>query len=134
MLAELKKVRFPVETGLLLAFCIFLPLVEMPKNLAWLLYVGTWIANRARAREWGGRWDYWDILFALWIASGYLVAAFAGLQGHELGGAHEMARYVLLGWLSKRAHYSKKELIWLLGALVISTVIGLLHGSWRVAT
>ena len=134
MLAELKKVRFPVEMGLLLAFCIFLPLVEMPKNLAWLLYVATWIINRARARDWGGRWDLWDTLFALWIASGYLAAAFAGVHGRELGGAHEMTRYVLLGWLAKRAGYSGSELIWLLGALVISTAIGLVHGVWRVAT
>src|SRR5258706_7033473 len=134
MLAELRKVRFPVETGLLIAFCIFLPLVEMPKNLAWLLYVSAWLLNRARARDWGGRWDLWDTLFALWIASGYLVAAFAGLQGSELGGAHELARYALLGWLVKRAGYSGKELRWLLGALALSTVAGLAHGYWRLAT
>ena len=141
MLSELKKVRFPFETGLLLAFCIFLPLVEMPKNLAWLLYVGAWIANRARTkvgdakgRDWGGRWDGWDSLFALWIASGYLVSAFSGLQGSELGGAHELARYALLGWLVKRAGYSSREMRWLLGALVISTVAGLAHGYWRIAT
>jgi O-antigen ligase len=132
MLAELKKVRFPVETGLLLAFCIFLPLVEMPKNLAWLLYVGAWLINRVRSRDFGGRWDGWDTLFALWIASGYLVAAFAGLQGSELGGAHELARYALLGWLVKRAGYSAKEMYWILGALVASTVVGLAQGYWNI--
>lgn len=132
MLSELKKVRFPVETGLLLAFCIFLPLVEMPKNLAWLLYVVTWLANRARAGDWGGRWDRWDTLFALWIGSGYLVAAFSGLQGSEVGGAHELARYALLGWLVKRAGYTGQEMRWLLGALVLSTVLGLAHGYWRI--
>jgi O-antigen ligase len=134
MLAELRKVRFPVETGLLLAFCFFLPLVEMPKNLAWLLYVCAWIANRARARDWGGRWDVWDTLFALWIASGYLVAAFSGLQGSELGGAHELSRYALLGWLVKRAGYSGREIRWMMGALVLSTVLGLAHGYWRIVT
>lgn len=132
MLAELKKVRFPVETGFLLAFCIFLPLVEMPKNLAWLLYVVTWIVNRARARDWGGRWDYWDTLFALWIASGYLVAAFSGLKGSELGGAHELARYAILGWAVKRGGYGAKEIRWILGALVASAVGGLAYGHWRL--
>src|SRR5204863_9870172 len=78
--------------------------------------------------------DHWDTLFVLWVASGYLSSAFAGLQGRELGGAHEMARYVLLGWLAKRARYSERELFWLLGALVMSTAAGLVHGSWRVAT
>jgi O-antigen ligase len=132
MLAELKKVRFPVETGLLIAFCIFLPLVEAPKNLAWLLFVGAWAINRARARDWGGRWDYWDTLFALWIASGYLVAAFAGLRGSELGGAHELARYALLGWLVKRAGYAERELYWFYGALVASTVAGLAFAYWNL--
>jgi O-antigen ligase len=134
MLAELRKVRFPVETGLLIAFCVFLPLVEMPKNLAWLLYVCTWAANRVLAREWGGRWDYWDTLFALWIGSAYLAAAFAGLQGSELGGAHELARYALLGWLVKRAGYGARALTWLVGALVVSTLAGLAHGYWRIVT
>ncbi len=132
MLTELKKVRFPVETGLLIAFCIFLPLVEMPKNLAWLLYVGTWIANRVRVHDWGGRWDLWDSLFAFWIASGYLVAAFAGLHGSELGGAHELARYAILGWMVRRGRYRAQEIRWVLGALVASAVAGLAIGHWRL--
>ena len=132
MLAELKKVRFPVETGLLIAFCVFLPLVEAPKNLAWLCFVIAWPLNRLRARDFGGRWDMWDSLFALWIASGYLVAAFAGLQGTELGGAHELARYALLGWMVKRGGYSAREICWLLAALVASTLAGLAYGYWRL--
>lgn len=132
MLAELKRVRFPVETGLLLAFCIFLPLVEMPKNLAWLLYVCAWIVNRMRARDWGGRWDLWDSLFAAWVASGYLVAVFSGLRGSELGGAHELARYAVLGWMVKRGGYGAREIRWILGALVVSTVAGLAFGYWRL--
>ena len=132
MFAELKKVRFPVETGLLVALCIFLPLVEAPKNLAWLFYVGAWLLNRVRARDFGGPWDLWDSLFAAWIASGYAVAAFAGLHGSELGGAHELARYALLGWLVKRGGYSAREIRWVLGALVISLVVGLADGYWRI--
>ena len=42
MLADLKKMRFPVEIGLLLAFCIFLPLVEVWKNVALLAYLFAW--------------------------------------------------------------------------------------------
>jgi len=132
MLAELKKVRFPIETGLLIAFCVFLPLFEAPKNFAWLGYVAAWLLNRTRARDFGGRWNLWDTLFALWIASGYLVAAFSGLKGSELGGAHELARYALLGWMVKRGGYSGKEVRWMLGALVASTVAGLAYGYWRL--
>ncbi|MEK6245342.1 MAG: O-antigen ligase family protein [Pseudomonadota bacterium] len=136
MLAELKKVRFPVETGLLLAFCLFLPLLEVPKNFAWLGYIAAWLLNRSRAREFGAQflagWDGWDTLFAVWIASGYLVAAFAGLKGSELGGAHELARYAILGWMVKRGGYSEKEIRWVLGALVASSVAGLAYGYWRL--
>src|SRR5258706_935503 len=99
MLAELKKVRFPVETGLLLAFCIFLPLVEMPKNLAWLLYVCTWIMNRVRARTFGGDWQFWDTLIAVWIGSAYLAAAFAGLGGNAWAKTGDLAMQTLLLWL-----------------------------------
>ena len=136
MLAELKQVRFPFETGLLLAFCIFLPLFEAPKNFAWLGFVAAWLLNRSRAGELGAQfvagWDWWDTLFAFWIASGYLVAAFAGLNQSEVGGAHELARYAVLGWLVKRGGYSGKEIRWVLGALVASTVIGLAYGYWRL--
>lgn len=132
MLAELKKVRFPVETGLLLAFCVFLPLFEAPKNFAWLGYIGAWLLNRTRAHDFGGPWDLWDSLFAAWIVSGYLVAAFAGLKGSELGGAHELARYAVLGWMVTRGGYSGKEIRWVLGALVASTVAGLAYGYWRL--
>jgi O-antigen ligase len=132
MISELKKVRFPVETGLLIAFCVFLPLFEAPKNLAWLGYIGAWLLNRTRTRDFGGSWDGWDSLFAFWIASGYLVAAFSGLHGSELGGGHELARYALLGWLVKRGGYSEAEIRWLLAALVASTIAGLAYGYWRV--
>src|SRR5579859_6969310 len=75
------KVRFPIELGLLLILCFFLPIYEAPKNLAWIAYVLVWAINRIRSRDAGGPWDAWDTLTALWIASGYVVAAFAGLHG-----------------------------------------------------
>ena len=134
MWAELKQARYPVEIALLVALCIFLPLVEAPKNLAWLLYVGAWLLNRVRARNFGGPWDLWDSLFAGWIVSGYMVAAFAGLHGSEWGGAHELARYGLLGWLAKRGGYSARELRLFLGALVVSVVVGLAQGYLRLWT
>ena len=134
MFASLRSVRFPVETGLLLGLAFFLPLAEAPKNLLWLAYAATWLANRARAGDWGGRWDGWDTLIALWIASGFLVAAFAGLHKSEWQGAGDLLRYASLLWLVKRGGYAGRELKWLLGALVASTVIGLAIGYFRLWT
>src|SRR5205814_7189125 len=81
MLSRFKpSLRYPVEFSWLLGLVFFLPLFEAPKNLCWLGYVLAWLYNRARDRSWGGAWDRWDSLIAVWIASGYLSAAFAGVH------------------------------------------------------
>lgn len=136
MLAELRKARFPLETGLLVALCFFLPLLEAPKNIVWVAYVSCWLVNRVRAREfpgaWGGRWDVWDTLIAVWIISGFVVAAFAGLHGNEWRGTIDLVKYASVLWLVKRSRYSASEIQMVLGALIASTVIGLAVGHWRI--
>jgi len=132
MLAELKKVRFPVETGLLLAFCIFLPLVEAPKSLALVGYVVVWLVNRVRTRTVGREWRWSDTLALTWIASAYLAAAFAGLQGSAWDKTGDVAASALLFLMVSRAGYESRQLRWVLGALVLSTVAGLAFGYWRL--
>ncbi len=128
----MKSWRFPVETGLLVALAVFLPLLEVPKNAACVIYLTTWLWNRARERDFGGPWDTWDTLIAAWIASGYAVAAFAGLQDQEWRGANDLARYAIVLWLVKRAGYGESELRWVLGALVASALVTLCWGWWKV--
>ena len=135
MLAEWKATRFKVEVGLLLALCLFLPLLEAPKNLAWLAYAAAWLANRVRARDFGGRWDGWDTLFAAWIASGFVVAAatqFGEIRGGEWGGALDLLRYGSVAWLVKRGGYGARERRWMLGVLVLSTLAALAVGYVRL--
>lgn len=132
MLDELKKFRFPVETGLLIAFCIFLPLVEFWKALAWLAYVLVWLANRLRTGSIGNYWRWWDTLVVLWIGSAYLAAVFAGLGGGAWAKTGDLATHTLLLWLVMRAGYTERELRWVLGTLVASTVAGLVYGYWRM--
>ena len=134
MLAELKKVRYPIEIGLLLAFCIFLPLVEFWKAVAWLAYVLVWLVNRLRTRDFGGNWRMWDTLIVVWIGSAYLAAVFPGLGGNAWAKTGDLATQTLLLWLVMRAGYSERELRWVLGALVTSTVAGLVHGYWRIGS
>jgi O-antigen ligase len=130
MLAELKKVRYPVEIGLLLAFCIFLPLIEFWKAVAFLAYVLVWLVNRLRARNLGGEWQLWDTLIVAWVGSAYLAAAFAGLGGNAWAKTGDLATHTLLLWMVMRGGYTERELRWVLGALVTSTVAGLAHGYW----
>jgi O-antigen ligase len=118
-----------LEVGALVALSFFLPLYEAPKSIFWALYVLIWLANRIRARDFGGRWDAWDSLIAAWLASGFVVAAFAGIPGgDEWRGTVDLLRYGGVLWLAKRSRYTESELRRILLALLASTVIGLIMG------
>lgn len=112
----------------MLAFAFVLPLFEAPKNLFWVLYVGVWIANRWHGRRFGGPWDGWDTLIAVWIASGYVSALFAGIRHSEWMSAHDILRYASMLWLIRRAGYDEDTLRRLLAWLVIGTLAALLWG------
>jgi O-antigen ligase len=117
-----------VEIGFLLALCVFLPLYEAPKNIAWAGCVIVWLANRVRARDFGGRWDLWDTLIALWLVSGFVIAPFAALHGGEWRAALDIVRNGAVLWMLKRSRLNERELRAVLGALIASTVIGLVMG------
>lgn len=121
-----------VEVGLLIALCVFLPLFEAPKTLAWLAYVIAWGVNRSRSGDFGGPWKLWDSLFAAWMASGFVVALFAGLHGSEWRGPVDVLRYTSVAWLLMRSRYGDREMRWLLRALVLSALAGLVGGYWML--
>jgi O-antigen ligase len=132
MFAELKKVRFPVEVGLLLAICFFLPLLEFWKNLALVGYGVAWLVNRAKTRDFGGSWRTSDSIAALWIGGAYLSAAFAGLDGRAIAKTGDVLASALLFWMVARAGYPDRELRWVQGTLLISLLVGLVVGYWRM--
>jgi O-antigen ligase len=121
-----------IELGALIALALCLPLYEAPKTIAWLVYVVAWLANRARTRDFGGRWDLWDWLLTVWIGSGFVVAAFAGLHGSEWRGAMDLLRYGSALWLLKRSAYAGIEQRWLFRALLMSVAVGLAAAHWRL--
>lgn len=133
MLAFLREQRYPVEAALLLLLAASLPLFEAPKNLAWAGYAAAWLWNRAQARDFGGRWDAWDSLIAVWIASGYVVAAFAPVPLDEWKGANDLLRYGSILWMVKRGGYGERLLLWVAGAVVASTLASLALGWWMYA-
>ena len=126
----LRAERHPVEVFALLALAFVLPLVEAPKTIFAALFALAWVIGRVRERDWGGRWDVWDTMFALWFASGLAVATFAGIKYHEWGGASDLLRYVALGWLVKRGGYNGRTLVAVLVALVVGTACALVLGYW----
>jgi len=116
------------ELAALVALCLFLPLYEAPKNLAWAAYVLIWLANRLRARNFGGAWDAWDTLIALWIGSVFVVAPFAAVHRDEWRAGLDVVRYGVALWLLKRSDYVEYEWRWPLGALLASALVGLAIG------
>ena len=126
----LRAERHPVEVFALLALAFVLPLVEAPKSFFLGLYAISWIAYRVRDRDWGGRWDAWDTLFALWLGSGVAVAAFSGIKYQEWSGTSDLVRYVLLAWLVKRGGYNDRTWVAVLVAVVAGTACTLAVGYW----
>jgi len=93
----------------------------------------TWLYNRFRARDWGGPWDNWDSLIAIWIASAYVVAAFAGIHHDEWSAANDVLRYCSVLWLLKRSRLHERALLAILVTVVLSTLVGLVWGWWELS-
>ena len=117
-----------IEIGFLLALCVFLPLYEAPKSIAWAGYVVVWLANRARARDFGGKWDLWDTVIALWLVSGFVIAPFAAMHGGEWRAPLDIVRNATVLWMLKRSRLTEREMRAIVGALIASTVIGIIMG------
>lgn len=119
------------EAFFLLALIFFLPLLEAPKNLFWLLFVVFWLINHRHTWV-EQKWDHWDSLFLLWISSGYIVAIFSGLKGGEYAGAHDLLRYAIFGWFLKRSNYTESFIEKTLWMTLVSTLITLLFGFYEL--
>jgi O-antigen ligase len=121
-----------IEHGVLVVLAFVLPLFEAPKNILWVVFVAIWLLNRWRSRDFGGRWDHWDTLIALWIGSGFAVAAFAGIHGDEWHAALDIVRYATVLWMLKRSRYA--DTIWaaLISAILAGTIVGLAWGYYGV--
>ncbi|HUL90798.1 MAG TPA: O-antigen ligase family protein [Burkholderiales bacterium] len=121
-----------IERDLLLALAFVLPLFEAPKNILWVALLAVWLVNRWRAHAFGGRWDRWDTLIGAWIASGFVVAAFAGIHGDEWRAAADIARYGSVLWILKRSRYPGSTWSALIAAIVSGTVIALAWSYYGV--
>lgn len=122
--------RIPVEFYFLIGLVAALPLFEAPKNIFWALYALSWVITRAHRRNFGGVWDRWDTLLALWIGSAYLGALFAGQPNDEWDGANDVLRYASVLWMLKRSGYTPGELNLILRVTVGATLVALIWGLW----
>ena len=120
------------EVAILIAFVIALPLVEAPKNILWVIFVVTWFINRKATGDWGGKWDGWDTLFALWFGVYFVGTFFAGIHANEWRGLVDPLQYISLLWLIKRSNYQPKQYQQTIIAIGISVLIALGYGYWNL--
>ena len=123
-----------IERSTLIALAFVLPLFEAPKNLLWIVFIAIWLLNRWRKRDFGGRWDHWDSLIAMWVGSGLVVAAFAGIRDDEWYAAVDILRYASVLWGLKRSRYPDRTWLALIGAILAGTIVGLGWGYYDVLT
>lgn len=123
-----------LELFVLYAFAFVLPLFEAPKNLLWLAYAIVWVGNRLRSRSLGGPWSAWDTAILAWIASGYGVAAFAGIHNSEWLSAFDILRYGSVLWMLKRSGYKPAALSTLLLYITAGTLVALARGGYELWT
>jgi O-antigen ligase len=121
-----------LEHWALVGLAATLPLYEFPKGVFHLLYVFLWLGTRIRERDFGGPWDRWDTLIALWVASGYASIVFAGIAPYEWREGNDLARYASVLWCLKRSRYSEPVLRAVFYALAGGTLVTLLWGYYEI--
>jgi O-antigen ligase len=120
-----------LEHALLVALAAVLPLFESPKNLFWLLYLIVWLANRVRARDFGGPWDLWDTLIVTYLASVAAAIAFGAL-GAEWRALLDHVKFMSVLWVMKRSRYPERVLVAVVVALAAGTVAALALGYYFI--
>jgi O-antigen ligase len=109
-----------------------LPSLEAPKNIFLVFFVVVAVI-RQLANTQRLRWNSWDTIFLLILASAGLSTIFAGMPNHEeWKGYRVLITMISTGWLVSRSQYSDKELGFLFKVTVISTIPPLAFGLWQL--
>jgi len=106
-----------------------LPLVEAPKNLAWLAFVVLWLINSLRQRNFGSMPRVGSAALAGVFVS-TLVAIALGAEPRQWGELGNMVVYLVLGALLGRTRCSERQVGVLLAVALAATLAGVGLGLW----
>ncbi|HEX9277195.1 MAG TPA: O-antigen ligase family protein [Casimicrobiaceae bacterium] len=126
------------EFVLLACIAFALPMFEGAKNILWGLYALAWYVNRLRyGWSWemlGGRWDRWDTVLTVWLASAVVGAALAGMHHDEWRAFRDTLRMTSILWFLKRSGYGDAQWlrlhVTLQAAVTIATIWALAALAW----
>ena len=120
-----------LELILLSLMIISLPSLEAPKNIFLIFYVAVSSLRQIKSKAMRS-WGTWDWMFLTILGSALLSTIYAGMPGNgEWKGFRVLVTMISTGWLISRSNYSKKEIAWLFGLTVLSTIPPLLFGHWQ---
>lgn len=120
---------FRSEFVCLLVLAAALPLVEIPKNLAWLGLVLAWLFNSLRSGNFGRAAPAWNCAFAaLWLAPLISIAAAPWTRHWDELGNHTIL--LVTGALLVRTRVAARQRLALAGVLIAATLAGIGHGVW----
>jgi len=111
----------------LLGLMVCVPLFETPKTVFFILLIVAWLENGWRKSDWGGSWRVIDLIFFFWLVAAITVSINAKLNyEYSAGGFSDLFRYIAVGWVVSRSSFKAGEIINILRATTVATVVALI--------
>jgi len=121
-----------IEMVFLSLMILSLPSLEAPKNIFLIMFVITALFRRFRT-GWVDALDSWSWIFFAIVGTGLLSTIFAGMPSlGEWNGYRVLLTMISVAWLVSIAGYSEKEISWLFGLTIASTIPPLLWGGYEL--
>lgn len=125
LLMPLSESRHRFEFFLLAGMLASLTLSRSLQSIFFISFSLLWLINRYLDHQWGGAWNYWDSLIALWILASVAVDVSGVVYGLKWSVISDFARYSTFLWLVSRSNFSKNQLLVLFIILIVTGLIGL---------
>jgi O-antigen ligase len=116
----------------LLLLILSLPSHESPKLIFWGLFTLATIPLLIQTRKpITSSWSMHETLVVIWMFSGFIVAAFAGIQHKEWGGTTDIIIFTSTLLLLSRLSFSKQQTNLIINAILLSTLLASLLAIWQ---
>lgn len=131
---------YKAEVFFLCALAFFLPILESPKTLSFIVYLFVWLLGQAMNREL--HWRTPDrIEFALLGVAAVSIASTAyswspnpASLSAETKGLRDTLTWALIFWLVYRGGYSERAKVAVIYSIMAGVLFGLVWGAWQIYT
>lgn len=122
-----------IDLFMLSLMILSLPSIEAPKNIFLVGYLLTRVLIEILNFNQGIRkWNRWDYIFLIIVASAFLSTLFAGMPGlEEWKGYSVLLTAILTGWALSRAQYTKENYQGLFKLIIYGALLTLLYGLYQ---